>query len=298
MKKIYAVLFSLLCLSSATFAQIPNNSFENWTTVGTHVNPDNWGCLNDATASASTTVFTCVKGTPGNPGTGYLKLVSKNITGLGIVPGVAVCGTLNSTTHKPVSGFPYNLRSQYLVGKWQHMSASNQGYIDVLLSVWNSTLNKRDTVAYAHRVLGAMVMQWANFSINLTYVSGASPDSAIIFFSSSPATPVASDYLYIDNLSFSGTVVGINETKLVNNTVDIYPNPCRDNLNLSLNVEKSTHVTIQISDIAGRIINKEDLGLFQGNLEKTISTATLTKGLYFITIITDDNATTKHFVIE
>ena len=43
-------------------------------------------------------VYTCVKGTPGNPGTSYLKLVSKTVTGFGVVPGVAVCGTINETS--------------------------------------------------------------------------------------------------------------------------------------------------------------------------------------------------------
>ena len=43
-------------------------------------------------------VYTCVKGTPGNPGTSYLKLVSKTVAGFGVVPGVAVCGTINETS--------------------------------------------------------------------------------------------------------------------------------------------------------------------------------------------------------
>ncbi len=300
MKKFYITFFCIIVLSLSFFAQIPNNGFETWTTIGSHVNPDNWGCLNDVTAANSTTIFTCTKGTPGNPGTAYLKLVSRSISGLGIVPGIAVCGTLDVASRKPKSGFPYAIRSQKLTGKWQHMSDSDQGYIDVLLSAWNNTLNKRDTVAYAHRILGAMAMSWANFSINLNYISGATPDSAIIFFSASPTVAVSGDYLYIDNLAFTGTVIGteINDTKISNNKINIFPNPCQNILNISLFAESPEYVIVQIYDITNRLIKTENLGAASGIIEKSISTNTLSKGLYLMNILSGNRKTTKPFIVE
>jgi hypothetical protein len=296
MRKVYFLLFVNLFGISTLFAQIPNNSFETWTTVGTHVNPDNWGNLNDATAAAS--IYTCLKGTPGNPGTAYLKLISKTVSGLGVVPGVAVCGTLNLTTQKPKAGFPYTVRSQTLTGKWQHMSASDQGFIDVLLTRWNNTLSKRDTIAYTHKTLGSMAMSWTTFSITLNYVNGATPDSAIIFCSASPATPVVNDYLYLDNLTFSGTVVGVNEVSFNNTTASIYPNPCRNNLNLSVYSEKPEHVLIQLYDITGKMMKTEDFGIVNGTYEKNISINMLPKGLYFVKFISDANSIVKYFVVE
>lgn len=301
MKNLFLPLLFFFAIITNTFAQIPNFSFETWTTVGTHVNPDNWGCLNDVTAASSTTIFTCTKATNTPPlGAAYIKLTSKSISGLGVVPGVAVCGTLNTVTRKPNAGFPYTIRSQKLTGKWQHMSASDQGYIDVLLSVWNSSLNKRDTVAYAHRVLGTMAMSWVTFNITLNYVSGATPDSAMIFCSASPAVAVASDYLWLDNLTFTGIIAptGLYDSEISNNTYNIFPNPCHNNLNLSLYTEKSEHVIIQIYDITGKMIKVEDLGISCNTVEKTIPTNTLAKGLYFLNIISEKNSIVKHFVIE
>lgn len=301
MKKLFLLLIFNLAIIVSSFTQIPNYSFETWTVVGTHNNPDSWGNLNDYTAAYSTTVFTCTKATNTPPlGAAYLKITSKNIPGLGIVQGVAVCGTLNTVTRKPKAGFPYTIRSQKLTGKWQHMSDSDQGYIDVLLSVWNSNLNKRDTVAYAHRVLGAMAMSWVTFNITLNYLSGATPDSAMIFCSASPAVAVSSDYLWLDNLTFTGTVIGtdINDSKMPENNLDIFPNPCHNNLNFSIYIEKPSHVSIKLYDITGKMVKSEDFDTFSGTVEKNISVSTLPKGLYFLNIITDNNSTVKHFVVE
>jgi hypothetical protein len=85
MKKLSGILF-LFFLSATLFSQIPNNSFENWTTVGSYSMPDQWDNLNPSTTGAG--IYTCTKGTPGNPGTGYLKLTSKTISGMGVVPGI------------------------------------------------------------------------------------------------------------------------------------------------------------------------------------------------------------------
>ena len=68
MEKLILILIAFISHSLFTHAQsIPNNGFENWTSMGTYNNPDNWASLNDLTATMNT--FTCVKGTPGVVGT-------------------------------------------------------------------------------------------------------------------------------------------------------------------------------------------------------------------------------------
>ena len=129
MKKNIFTLIVLIALAIRTFAQIPNNGFENWTSMGNYSIPNSWGCLNDMTASKG--IYTCEKGTPGDPGNYYLKLTSKTVTGSGVVPGIAVCGTLDQTTKKPLKGFAFNQRPVSLTGNWQYMVfGSIQGYIE------------------------------------------------------------------------------------------------------------------------------------------------------------------------
>jgi hypothetical protein len=179
MKKIITILTVLIAIAIRTAAQIPNNGFENWTSIGSYYNPDSWSCLNDMTASAS--IFTCERGTPGNPGSYYLMLTSKTITGMGIMPGIAVSGTFNQSTMQPLSGFPFSHRPANLTGSWQHMIfGSSQGYIDVQLTRWDTSMQMRMPVSSVHYVLTGMEMSWANFTIPLTYVDGKNPDSCII----------------------------------------------------------------------------------------------------------------------
>ncbi len=235
------------------FAQIPNNGFENWTNMGTYGNPDQWGNLNDYTASTGT--FTCTKGAPGNPGSAYVKLISKTITGMGILPGIAVSGVLDITTMKAVSGFPCSIRPESLDGSWQFMAnGDDQGYISVLLTSWNTSNHRRDTIAIAFLPLPGMVMSWRNFSIALNYLSGADPDSAIITASASnaPGVTIASgSYLYLDDLAFIGTVAGIKNQKN-DVALHVYPNPVGQNLYVKLSGEVSGPVSLEIFNLEGK----------------------------------------------
>ncbi len=114
------ILLTFITIAGPLFSQIPNSGFESWTNIGSYSTPDNWGNLNAVTASSG--IYTCVKGSPGNPGTAYLKLISKTVSGMGVQPGIAVSGLLNTTTFEAVSGFPYSERPASLDGAWQFMA--------------------------------------------------------------------------------------------------------------------------------------------------------------------------------
>src|SRR5213595_686522 len=113
MKKLLLLIIAVVSYSFSAFAQIPNSGFENWT----NNDPDNWSTANPYTSISG--VYTCTKGTPGNPGTGYLKLVTKNVPLLGRnIPGAAFSGqitvNLAAGTVTPKSGFPFTQRPQAL----------------------------------------------------------------------------------------------------------------------------------------------------------------------------------------
>src|SRR5688572_15868038 len=105
MKRTTTVFLVLVGFAAATQAQIPNASFENWTTVGGYSDSDGWDNFNALTASGS--VYTCEKGTTGAPhGTAFLKLTTKMV-GTTAVPGLAMSGKYDIVTKKPKSGFPF-----------------------------------------------------------------------------------------------------------------------------------------------------------------------------------------------
>lgn len=296
MKKTILSIAAVAFTSATLFAQIPNNGFENWTSMGSYSNPDGWDQLNSMTTGMS--VYTCTKGTPGSVGAAYLKLVSKTV-GSTVAPGVAVSGLIDMTAMKPKSGFPYTGQPQKLTGSWQYMaSGADAGFIAVLLTKWNSTTMKRDTIAKANQVLSGMAMSWAPFNINLTYKSSALPDSAIIVLSASGTTPVANSYLYVDNLSFAGSVAGINTIDTYVSNINAYPNPTSDNINVELNAQKASTIKLQLVDVTGKLIKEINAGEIQGNYKQTISTTGISKGAYFLKVVANDAVEVKKIIIQ
>jgi hypothetical protein len=297
MKKL-SLLFTALVCGTCAFAQIPNNSFETWTDMGTYIMPNGWDQLNATTATTS--VFTCEKGMPGAAGPYYIKLTSKTVPGFGVAPGVAVSGQINLTTYQPKSGFAYTARPANLTGSWQYMAyGSDQGSVSVLLTKWNTALSKRDTVSYTSQALSGMVMSWSTFTIPLTYMTTATPDSAIIVLAASGSTPVNLSYLYVDNLAFSGTVTN-GVTAINSNIADaaIFPNPASNRITVSYNSASAGPVSINIMDLNGRTVAKHNVAATTGNNSIDINTANLAKGVYAVSISDEHNTQIKKLVIE
>ncbi len=297
MKKTILSIAAVAFTSASLFAQIPNNGFENWTSMGSYSNPDGWDQLNSMTTGMG--VYTCTKGTPGSVGTAYLKLVSKTVTGMGVMPGVAVSGLIDMTAMKPKSGFPFTGQPQKLTGSWQYMaSGADAGFVAVILTKWNSAMMMRDTIAKANQVLSGMAMSWLTFNINLTYKSSALPDSAIIVLSASGTTPVANSYLYVDNLSFAGSVAGINTIDNYVSNINAYPNPASDNITIELNAQKTSTIKLQLVDVTGKLIKEINAGDIQGNYKHTINTAGISKGIYFLKVTANDAVEVKKIIIQ
>jgi hypothetical protein len=278
MKRIILVVSGLMLSWSFSPAQtvIPNQGFESWTNVGSYENPDNWDNLNVNTASSG--IFTCTKGSPGDPGTSYIKLTSKTVTGIGIVPGVAVCGVLDHSTNKPLTGFPYARRPEKLTGNWQFMMyGTGKGYIDVTLTRWNTTTLSRDIISSNHTVLNGMVMSWQAFSITLSYQNGAVPDTCILFLSASGNVPANQDYLYVDNLVFTGEVLTVEqESSAARFAYTVFPNPANDRIQISLPGVTPGQFSVELFTSDGQSVLFEPLQV----PVTTISTDLLPDGSY------------------
>ncbi|TAH40084.1 MAG: T9SS type A sorting domain-containing protein [Bacteroidetes bacterium] len=293
MKKIIQLSLILILACSASYSQtIPNNGFENWISMGSYNNVDSWSTLNDMTSTAST--YTCVKGTPGNVGSAYIKLTTKTVIGMGVMPGIAFSGEFDYATMQPTSGFAISTRPQSLSGKWQYMaSGSDQGFIAVALTKWNFSTMMRDTVAFTYHDLQGMVMSWGSFNIPLNYMNGDDPDSCFIVLSASSAygaAAVPNSYLYVDDLNFNGTVLGISEREFANN-ITVSPNPSKDIITVTLPEFSEKFFSYKIIDLQGKtILNVENLKV---NSTFQIDINTLAKGNYMLNIYTPSVISSK-----
>lgn len=297
MKKL-VLLFAAVTATMTAIAQIPNAGFETWTNTAGYNTPTGWDNLNATTNALS--VYTCTKGTPGFAGSSYLQLTSKTVTGFGVAPGVAVSGLIDVTNYAPKSGFPNTTRPVSLTGSWQYMAyGSDAGSVTILLSKWNSTMMMRDTIAYASQTLSGMVMSWASFTIPLTYRSSSFPDSAMIILSASGTTPVNNSYLYVDDLAFAGSVPsGVTSVNNILNDVSVFPNPATTEISVGYSATETGSMTINISDITGKVISSTTHNSIQGKNTVSFNTASFSKGIYLVTLVSDAGKHTEKIVIE
>lgn len=107
-----------------------------------------------------------------------------------------------------------------------------------------------------------------------------------------------SQNLYIDNINISGTV-GIHEFE---NSLglSIYPNPTNSSSTIEFTSPKNSKVNITVYDVTGRVIEESYLNANAGVNSKYLvnSSNSLKAGIYFITLVIDNNKITKKLIIE
>jgi hypothetical protein len=264
--------------------------------MGTYETPDQWGNMN-ATTSASA-VFTTAKGTPGSPGSYFVKLTTKDAGGV-ITPGIIVSGQLNTVTWKPKSGFPYTQRVQFLKGKYQFMGYnSDSATISAWLTRWNTASNKRDTIASLNVKTVGMIHVWTTFSIPFVYRNTANPDTAVVMISSSSSMPKKNSFIWVDNLLLDGFFTALREEEPVN-TVTVYPSPTRNEINLVYISRSNFSAPLQILDNVGKVILQSQVEIRTGTntLKTELGQLNAAPGMYFIRLVTPDKPLTRKFII-
>lgn len=76
------------------------------------------------------------------------------------------------------------------------------------------------------------------------------------------------------------------------NTAKLFPNPTSDNTTLELNFSETTKLSIQLVDIAGKLINTQEIAAQEGTSTYQLSTADLSSGLYFVKLNTNKGINT------
>jgi len=84
-----------------------------------------------------------------------------------------------------------------------------------------------------------------------------------------------------------------------NLNLEIYPNPCQDEISFIIKMEKASTVDISIYDLTGRFITQVFNGkLPEGNQPLMLNTETLENGLYFCRVSSEHISTAKSFIIN
>lgn len=253
MKKLN-ILFAILLSGSLSMAQsIPNPGFETWVNNGSYEDPQGWGTFNFMSLYGNP--VTATKSTDAFSGTYAIRMESKLVTNN---PNPAVypdtIHTIYSGTVIPVViGFPYAQRPTDLRMNYKYTPVNNSaaGVLSYLFK-WNSTLNRRDTIAVAASYMSAATT-YQTLTVPFVYQSTATPDTAVIYMS-----PIAyntqnqiGSVLLADNIQFL-TPTGIEE----NSNKSFLRNDGNGKVTIG---GFSSSAQLQVFSLSGKLVHSSEL---------------------------------------
>lgn len=135
---------------------------------------------------------------------------------------------------------------------------------------------------------------WNTHDIALADFTGMTARANIsqIIFS---ALPVGEATLYLDNIYFSKPATE-NITKASFTTLNVYPNPANNVLNLNLDANGATINNVEIVNIQGQKMITVEYGLSRVN--ESLNISSLSSGVYFVNINTANGTVTSRVVVK
>jgi len=252
MKTFYALFLALFFSLTALSQAIPNGSLEDWETSG-YKNPLHWDTSNLSIAFINVT--TVKKETNGYSGNcARLESVKPSMMTSSIAPGLITLGTfvvdVLAETGDIIGGIPWTTRPAFFNTYYKYIPKSGDScFIAIGFFKYNALTQTTDTIGTAAFSTSATVTEWTELNLEIEWLTNEYPDSMNIIIMSSDGlgTPRQGTVLYVDELSFSGTV-GVNSIANFDNLVSIYPNPACDFITLLY----SNNANISIIDMLGR----------------------------------------------
>lgn len=103
-----------------------------------------------------------------------------------------------------------------------------------------------------------------------------------------------SDFGYVDSKSFTNNTLSTNEFE-TSNDIFLYPNPTKGTLNISIPTNFGLPNSYAISNVLGQKISQKEVSK---EADLTVNTASLSNGIYFITLVKQDQKRTLRFIKE
>lgn len=302
MKKLLSVILTMFAIQAGMAQSVlPNGDFENWTQVGVapaqiwQVDGNFWGTLNELyllpTPKGPATVFrtdTCYTGQyAARLASGLMLYMPQNIFIPGML-GTTQLDMLNATIHlgKPCP----NCKPLRFKGYYKYKPVNGDSCTALLVvSKWNSELNKRDTVGFVRQDFHGIVDTYTAFDLTVNYLNpDMAPDSLTILLVSSGGFSVSNlqggagqvgSTMWVDAVTVDYPA-GIQQLIGRDISVNIFPNPATSFLTVEIG-EKLNDGIIEIFDV-----NSRQIGTFGLNeLRNSIPVGQFANGNYFYKIL-------------
>lgn len=278
MKKIYLLIPFLLFVVLVFSQEIPNNSFELWTTASAgHEDPDSW-----STANSTTNVIPFYKKTTEKVTDSYDGNYAAKLTSVGILtfvaPGFVTLGDFSINVFTQVTsitgGIAYSLHPSKLKLWYKYTPSGSDNMRIGLWMLRNDGTAVPDTVGTVLFESAEVVSEYTQLVLDIEYRNEFTPELLnVIAVSSNPTAAVSGSVLHIDKfeLEYATGIISDESHKL-----NVYPNPANDFVKLNGYFNNSNY---SISDMTGRTVLN---GYYSEN--EIIPVADLPNGIYLISI--------------
>jgi hypothetical protein len=258
-----STLFKLLLLlfTASIYAQIPNNSFENWAN-GDPVGWSTYDFLGDAVSQSSDS----------HSGSSAAKLEIINFNNVAIPP--VLIGDMGVTES-----------FGSLTGYYKYSPVDANEIFSIAVLVYGGG----NIIGGGSLSIKEAVSSYTQFIVPIGYLSGTTADSAHIQFAvadSSGNDDGIGSYALLDDISFGGAV-GVkdrnNNTALNNFELEQnYPNPFNPSTNISYKINKAGNVSLKVYNVLGTevatLVNEYKPA---GNYTVRFNASNFSSGVYF-----------------
>lgn len=291
MKKIYTLIALFTGILAANAQTIPNSGFENWSVQqGVGGNFDvatDWASVNylNLLATQPPSIFKETQSVHG--GTAACKISTVKLVSnpypllLKDTMGATFTGQIGITGVR--LGFPCLTKPAQLTFYAKYAPVG----IDTaygLVFITKRTGSNVDTLGTGYVSINGAVANYTQYVATILYNQqfiSLTPDTAMVFFSSSGNRPKIGSTLWVDDAAFAGTFSSIDEGG-VSSGVSVFPNPAKDQVNFVATSVDAEEVVV--FDLTGK---KIDAYLLNDKKVK-IYTTSYAAGIYTYSVLDKD----------
>jgi hypothetical protein len=261
MKKLTTLFLSVM--SMALVAQIPNPSFESWTSGA----PNGWTIYSFYAAGSVTESNTAHAG-------------SHSVSLNAVLVSSTYYGGFVQTGASLGDDYFANAGNPKAINGWYQMTTSGGDAFYYTATAKNAG----GAIGAGSGNTGVATAVWKQFSICINYSAGTADSLSIQLelANVSSGQPHAGSFILVDDLSFGTCLTGIDE---IGNDVKIeaaYPNPASTICNIIYSIPTDAKVNINLYDISGRKVATllDDTEQTPGRYKVPVDVSNLANGIY------------------
>jgi hypothetical protein len=275
-------VFLLFLSVQLSFAQIPNASFESWT----NGEPDQW-----VTSNSTPDYVPFTQTNDAHQGTYAIQGTVVSIQGFS-APIALYSGNQDN------GGFAINTRPEALHG-WYKFTSLSDDFMHIIVAFKKNGSG----IGGGQIVLSSSKTDYTEFVVNMLWVTGDVPDTAVITFQISNSTsgfPHAGSNFIVDDLSW-GTATDVENEASLPKDFELsqnYPNPFNPNTTINYKLPISGQITLKVYNILGdevaTLVNEEKPA---GSYEVNFNSEKLASGTYFYKLQAGSFIETKKMIL-